>query len=104
MSRYSNNIDYIVQHLLQFLINIFPNAGENNIKKFTQLLFDNYNSDLDYFNNIVRDFLIQLNEYDAQTISELYSHEKLLLQQKREKVLIICFFRMKTIKDLLFLG
>lgn len=83
----SSNAEYLKQHVVQLLETAFDHVGSVRIKTFVQGLFD-LHSNMDEFKRHLRDFLIDLKEFQNTDNSDLYLEDKekaLLAQQKAER-------------------
>jgi len=69
-----NNQKYLREYVIKLLTGPFPNLNPNQIRTYVMGLFDLCN-DLPAFKNYLRDFLVQLKEFSANS-GDLFLEEK----------------------------
>ena len=84
MKQYNNNRHFVFDITATLLHKAFPNLTTQQIESFVQSLFVTH-SDTLLFKNHLRDFLIQLKEFNVQdrNTDELFREEQLQLKQQQ---------------------
>eukprot|EP01095_Lingulamoeba_sp_RSL-Kostka_P013243 TRINITY_DN5432_c0_g1_i1.p1 TRINITY_DN5432_c0_g1~~TRINITY_DN5432_c0_g1_i1.p1 ORF type:complete len:598 (+),score=183.73 TRINITY_DN5432_c0_g1_i1:1-1794(+) len=83
---YNSNEIYLLNFLCNLIKDAFPNLTSNQVEQFTQGLFEKCN-DLPGFKELLRDFLVEMKEWQGEDKNELYSEENLIQkQQNKEKL------------------
>lgn len=70
-----SNQMFLRDHVMNLLVNAFPNVSKEHVRTFVVGLFD-LNKDINSFKLHLRDFLVQLKEFSEGDNSELYLEEK----------------------------
>jgi exportin-1 len=81
------NPAFVRDHICNLLIASFPNLSRMQVAKFVEGMFD-IKMDLPTFKTHLRDFLIELKEFNAEDNSALYTEEKDQERQHREQTLM----------------
>ena len=77
------NPAYLREYISNLLFTSFPNLAKTQVSKFVDGMFD-IKMDLSTFKTHLRDFLIELKEFNAEDNSALYSEEEDAERQRRE--------------------
>merc|ERR1712000_566292 len=70
-----SNQMFLRDHVMNLLVNAFPNVSKEHVRTFVVGLFD-LNKDINSFKLHLRDFLVQLKGFSEGDNSELYLEEK----------------------------
>lgn len=71
---YTDNAQFLRQHTSNLLGELFPNLTKSQLEQFIEGLFDP-TMDLNNFKQHLRDFLIQIKEFECEDNSELFTEE-----------------------------
>jgi exportin-1 len=83
---YKSNEIFLLHFLANLIGEAFPNLSRQQVEQFVQGLFDKCN-DLPAFKELLRDFLVEMKEWQGEDKNELYAEEnKLQKQQNKEKM------------------
>jgi exportin-1 len=78
------NPAFLRDHISNLLVTSFPNLAKMQVAKFVEGMFDT-TMDLPSFKTHLRDFLIELKEFNAEDNSALYSEEQERERQQHEQ-------------------
>lgn len=80
------NPAFLSNHISSLLITSFPNLTPNQVGKFVEGMLD-IKMDLPTFKGHLRDFLIELKEFNAEDNSALFAEEQERAARERERAL-----------------
>jgi len=80
------NPAYMREYIGNLLVTSFPNLSKTQVSKFVDGMFD-IKMDLSAFKTHLRDFLIELKEFNAEDNSALFSEEQETERSRREQVM-----------------
>lgn len=81
----TSNLDFLKQYLGQLLISAFSNLQKEQLINFLNVLTSVY-KDLNKFNGILRDFLVQIKEFGGDPTDYLFAEDKELKKIEEEKL------------------
>mmetsp|Transcript_51449 Transcript_51449/g.57458 ORF Transcript_51449/g.57458 Transcript_51449/m.57458 type:complete len:1095 (-) Transcript_51449:368-3652(-) len=81
------NPAYLREYISNLLVTSFPNLSKSQVSKFVDGMFD-IKLDLNTFKTHLRDFLIELKEFNAEDNSALFAEETERVRLQREQAMI----------------
>jgi len=81
------NPAYLREYISNLLVTSFPNLSKSQVSKFVDGMFD-IKLDLSTFKTHLRDFLIELKEFNAEDNSALFAEETEKVRLQREQAMI----------------
>jgi len=81
------NPAYLREYISNLLVTSFPNLSKSQVSKFVDGMFD-IKLDLSTFKTHLRDFLIELKEFNAEDNSALFAEETERIRLQREQAMI----------------
>ncbi|GKY98970.1 hypothetical protein MPSEU_000852700 [Mayamaea pseudoterrestris] len=83
----TTNPSFLRNHVCTLLLSSFPNLNQTQVTKFVDGMFD-VSMDLGKFKQHLRDFLIELKEFNGEDNSALFTEETEQAQRAREQALM----------------